>query len=145
MKKILAFLLLVIGIPAFAESSPIGKWNSYDHEGHLRGIVRFSMSHDGTLIGTIYKPIAAAKGKPFNPICTQCTGVNKNRPFKNMIIVWGLEKKGDQWVNGRVLNTDTGKTYRCSIKVSKDNQTIYFHAYVGFSLLGITINWTRAN
>lgn len=122
--------------------SPIGTWQTYDLDGIARSYVRFSQS-GGKLVGTIVKELNPAKGQAADPICTKCPAPWKGRKKVGITVVWGLQKQGDKWVDGRVLDTDSGGVYRCQVSVSPDNRTLYLHAYVAVPILGKTVNWSR--
>lgn len=75
-------------------------------------------------------------------LCVKCTGKNKNKPMLGMQILNGLEKDGDEWSGGTILDPKNGKVYKCYIAlVEKD--TLKIRGYIGFSLLGRTAYWYR--
>jgi uncharacterized protein (DUF2147 family) len=138
---ILAFCCAIFGfLPlfAFAQAQPIGSWKTYDLQHNPRSIVKLTLQN-GTLIGVIQKNLSPGK------ICTACRGKLRNKPLVGLPIIWGLKPEGDKWVNGHVLDVDSGKVYRCQLKVSADNRVLYFTAYVGMPLLGATLKWIKMN
>lgn len=135
----LAFLPLTA---ALAESSPVGSWRTYDLSRTPRSIVQI-YSSGNQLQGQIVKILPTKGGTP-KDLCTACKGSAQNKPKQGMVIIWGLTKEGDKWVNGTILDTDSGKTYRCQVSTSPDGRTLYLHAYVGTPLFGKTVNWERA-
>lgn len=127
---------------ALAEGSPVGSWRTYDLSRTPRSIVKIYPSGN-QLQGQIIK-ILPTKGATPKDLCTACKGSAQNKPKLGMVIIWGLTKEGDKWVNGTILDTDSGKTYRCQVSTSPDGRTLYLHAYVGTPLFGKTVNWERA-
>ena len=121
--------------------TPIGLWRTYDLDGVARSVVRFYQS--GSSLQAQIVKILPSKGQKATDVCSACSGSQKNKRRLGMVIVWGLKKQGDMWVNGTVLDTDSGKTYRCQVSVSPDNRTLHFKAYVAVPVLGKTINWSR--
>ncbi len=51
---------------------------------------------------------------------------------------------GNEWSGGEILDPDNGKSYSCYIKVKDNGQRLHVRGYIGFSLLGRTQIWHRA-
>ena len=49
---------------------------------------------------------------------------------------------GTEWGGGRIYDPESGKTYKCKMWLTGTNQ-LKVHGYVGFSLIGRTVIWTR--
>lgn len=68
----------------------------------------------------------------------------RDTKIKDIIFLRGFtysaEKK--KYVDGRTYNTQDGKTYKCWIKL-KDKNHLELHGYVGISMLGKSVHWTR--
>ena len=47
------------------------------------------------------------------------------------------------WKGGRIYDPETGKTYRCGIKLGDDDR-LRLRGFLGISLLGRTTVWVRA-
>lgn len=123
--------------------SPLGLWRTYDLDATPRSVVKFSLA-GSELRATIVKTLNGKKGQPFTGTCTACTGNNKNKPLVGITIIWGLKKQDNgEWTDGHVLDTDSGSTYRCNITLSENGQIMHFHAYLGMSFLGKTVDWQR--
>jgi len=58
--------------------------------------------------------------------------------------MWGLKGAGRQYDGGRILDPENGKIYRVKLSLSEDGQRLDVRGYVGFSLLGRTQRWVRA-
>lgn len=135
------YILIIFSLnTAFANSSPVAAlWKTYDLKGQERSILKF-YEVNGELRADVVK-ILLNKGV----YCTQCKGTLKNKPYMGMTIIYGLKLNNNKWMNGEVLDTDSGNTYRCNISLSEDGNTMYFHAYKGIPLLGRTVEWRRVN
>ena len=60
-------------------------------------------------------------------------------------IVQGLQSSGDNlWKNGKIYDPDSGKTYSAKATLAAYDQ-LDLRGFIGFSLLGRTEKWTRAN
>ena len=67
----------------------------------------------------------------------------RNRPLLGIVTLKDLiYNRGNVWVDGKMYYPKNGKEYRCKITLI-DNNKIEARYYVGFSLLGVTENWTR--
>lgn len=133
------FLACFLIYPAlsYALSSPLGSWQTYDLKHTPRSIIRLS-EHHGELEGYIIKSFTGM-------ICKNCVGAQQGKPYRGMKILWGLKQQGDSWKNGWILDVDNGKTYRCNLRVSDDNKTLFFSPYIGSPLFGVTIKWDRVD
>lgn len=122
--------------------SPAGTWHTVsDIDGKPRGIIILAVT-DGVLTGTIGGSLMP--GEAPDKRCTACTGALKDRPLRGMRILDGLRWDGEAWTGGTVLDPDTGKTYRATIRVAEDGRSLTLRGYVGFALLGRTQRWVRA-
>ena len=60
-----------------------------------------------------------------------------------MNILTGLQKEGDEWSGGKILDPKNGKEYKCYIQLL-DGNTLKIRGYIGFSVFGRTAIWKRA-
>lgn len=68
----------------------------------------------------------------------------KSRPIIGLVILQDFEYEGDkEWEDGTIYDPENGKTYSC-IMTLKDKNILQVRGYIGFSLLGRTVEWTRA-
>ncbi len=51
------------------------------------------------------------------------------------------QMKTNEWENGKIYNPEEGKEYSASITLKSD--TLLVRGFVGFSLLGKTVEWKR--
>ncbi|WP_158543526.1 DUF2147 domain-containing protein [Dyella solisilvae] len=70
----------------------------------------------------------------------------RSQPLTGLRMLWGLrydvERKA--WVDGRVYNPDSGKTYHCLVRLPEHDRLI-LRGYIGVSLLGGNTTWTRTH
>ena len=67
----------------------------------------------------------------------------KGRSLLGMDLVAGFSRKSDRrWVGGTIYDPRDGKTYKCKMNLQKDG-TLKVRGYVGVSLFGKTVVWTR--
>lgn len=123
-------------------ASPDGAWHTInDVDGKPRGIIVLSVEA-GVLSGRIAGSLVP--GEPPGKRCTACSGALKDQPLQGMQILSGLRWDGAAWSGGWVLDPDTGKRYRATIRVAADGRSLTLRGYIGVSLLGRTQRWVRA-
>jgi hypothetical protein len=142
MKYLLCFLLGMIGFTnlyATTSEDLSGLWKTYDLTDKPRSILRFYPTGD-TYQADVIKIL-----DPRDDACAKCPGDKKDKPYIGMTIIEGLKFRNNEWQDGIVLDTDTGKTYRCKITLSEDGKQMYFRAYMKLPLLGRTVHWKRVD
>ncbi len=140
MKKISAFIIFAFFATAglFAQDVT-GKWKSIDDEtGEAKSIIEI-YKKDGEIYGKIVEILNKDRQ---DAKCTECDGANKDKPILGMVIMNGLEKDGDEYNGGTILDPQSGKTYKCLIELENANK-LKVRGYIGFSLLGRTQYWNR--
>lgn len=142
MKKIiLASFVFLFGILSYAQSVT-GTWKTIDDKTKKeKSYVKLYETKSGKIQGDVSKILT--KGKE-DAKCTDCKGDKKNKPIQGMTIMWGMEKSGDEWINGRILDPNSGKEYSCKMKLT-DNNTLEVRGFMGVSLLGRTQTWYRVD
>jgi uncharacterized protein (DUF2147 family) len=123
-------------------SSPAGRWKTVDDQtGKVKSIVAIR-EENGELYGKIEKVLDSDQPGP-NPLCIHCEGDLKDKPETGMQILWGLQKDGDEWDGGQILDPHNGKIYRCFISLLEGGRKLKVRGYIGFALLGRTEYWQR--
>lgn len=122
--------------------SPVGYWKTIDdNTKEPRAIVEIFLKDEkayGKIIKTFPKP-------DDKPICDKCPGDKKDTPIVGLEIIWDLEKKGDVWKNGEILDPENGKTYSAKIEVRDEGKKLKVRGYIGISFLGRTQYWEKAD
>lgn len=136
---IVASLLAFAAQAPAAIDSPVGTWRTIDDEtGKAKAVVQISES-DGELSGKVIKVLQSDQGP--HPVCKACEGERHNQPVEGMTIVWGLERDGDEWKGGHILDPNNGKIYKAKMSLGENGETLNVRGYIGFSLLGRTQVW----
>jgi len=142
----LAALLLLAPMLALAQAdggSPIGLWRTIDdHTGKPRALVRL-FEKDGRIFGRIEKGLALEAET--EGVCNQCTDERRGQPKIGLIIIRNMQRDGDVWTGGDILDPDNGKVYRCRLRVVDDNRSLEVRGFIGFALLGRTQMWERVD
>ena len=135
------YLGLLIALLIFSFSinaqSIVGKWKTIDDEtGKEKSVVEIYKT------GNKYfgKVISIKDPAERDNKCTVCTDYRKNQPIIGMEIIKNLEKDGDEFEDGTILDPKNGKIYDCKLWLENDN-VLNVRGYVGFFFR--TQNWIR--
>jgi uncharacterized protein (DUF2147 family) len=139
----LAALAVALLVPraVLASAPPTGYWTTVDDDGKTATSVVQIYAQGGKLRGKIVELINPREKAPK---CTACDGAKRNQPILGMEILWGLEKDGDEWSGGRILDPKNGKEYKCYIEVIDGGKRLKVRGYIGISLFGRTQHWQQA-
>ena len=122
--------------------SPVGRWKTIDDiTGKAKSVVLI-WEEGGKLFGRVQKLVDPDPKDP-NPTCDGCAGAQKGKPVVGMRILWDLQKDGDGWSGGTILDPATGKTYKCLLSVEEGGTKLKVRGFIGISLLGRTQYWLR--
>ncbi len=131
-------VLLSLVLTAYSQSI-FGQWKTIDDETkQAKSIVKI-YEKDGKAYAQIVRLLDESKRAS---LCVECSGKNKNQPIEGLVIINGLEKDGDEWNGGKILDPKTGKKYKCYISLESADK-LKVRGYVGFALLGRTQYWQR--
>ena len=140
MKKAFLTLLLLTITVSINSQTIFGKWHSTNDEtGEVDSVIEM-YKKDGKAYAKIIKINDPERQKA---VCEKCEGVNKNKPILGLEILTGLEKDGDEWSGGEILDPRNGKVYNCYIKLVKPNK-LKLRGFIGLALFGKTKYWKRA-
>jgi uncharacterized protein (DUF2147 family) len=128
------------GSRASDAQSPIGLWKTFDDS---TGIARALVSiyeKDGRLFGRIEKVVEA---KSDNELCSACKDERKNQPIIGLVIIRNVEKQGDAYGGGDILDPESGSVYRCKMHLEQGGTRLIVRGYIGFSFIGRSQSWQR--
>jgi uncharacterized protein (DUF2147 family) len=137
--------LLLLSPILLAKQSPIeGRWKTIDDETKKPKSVVEITQVDGTYVGHIKELI---EPKEPNPLCDKCQGEKKDKPIIGLEFLWGLKESepGAEWDSGKILDPKNGKTYKCKAKLVENGTKLEVRGYIGFSLIGRTQVWEKAD
>ena len=134
---LLFFQLFVLSL--FAQETVIGKWKTIDDKtGEARSIVEI-YKEGGKIYGRVKEVL---KKQDQDKTCIYCEGENYNKPIKGLVIINNLEKDGDEYEDGTILDPENGKVYRCKIWLDdEDPNVLNVRGYIAF--LYRTQQWIR--
>ncbi|KGL61100.1 MULTISPECIES: DUF2147 domain-containing protein [unclassified Polaribacter] len=140
MKKTLISLTFLIITASINAQNIFGKWHSTnENTGEVDSVIEV-YKKDGKAFAKVVDIKDAARK---DAVCEKCEDENKNRPILGLNILTGLEKDGEEWSGGNILDPRNGKIYKCYIKLIKPNK-LKLRGYIGLALFGKTAYWERA-
>ena len=140
MKKTLISLTFLIITASINAQNIFGKWHSTnENTGEVDSVIEV-YKKDGKAFAKVVDIKDAARK---DAVCEKCEDENKNRPILGLNILTGLEKDGEEWSGGNILDPRNGKIYKCYIKLIKPNK-LQLRGYIGLALFGKTAYWERA-
>ncbi|MTG98384.1 MULTISPECIES: DUF2147 domain-containing protein [Myroides] len=137
----LTIVFLFVAVCTANAQGIVGKWKTIDDStGKEKSIVEI-YEKDGKYYGKVAKLLNPSKP---NPKCEKCEGDEKGAPIEGLVIIKGLQKKGEEYTGGKITDPESGKQYKCTVKLNgKDKLDV--RGYVGISLMGRTQTWVKAN
>ena len=130
-------------VPAPAPSAPsaAGMWAQVYPDGSVGGwflIFENNGVYEGAIAKMFIKP-----GEDPNPICTHCTGDQKNQPSLGLVIIKGMQRNGLVYEKGSILDPRDGKVYQAKMTLSPDGQQLTLRGFLGIELFGQNQTWKR--
>ena len=137
--KNLLFISIVLLFARFSTAQSVfGVWRTIDDEtGEPKSHVKI-YEKNGKLYGRVIKLLPAAT----TTVCNNCPGDKNGKSLYDVDIIWDMEKDGDQWDDGKIVDPANGKVYSCKIYL-KDKDNLIVRGYIGFSLFGRSQTWER--
>lgn len=136
--KIINVVFLFFFISNLNAQSIFGKWKTIDGEGVAKSIVKI-YEENGEIQGDVVRIL---KSSAREKLCVECEGERKNKKIEGMTIIRNMEKDGEQFKGGTILDPENGKVYDAKIWLNEDNPDILnVRGYIGF--LYRTQNWVR--
>ncbi|AVZ84913.1 DUF2147 domain-containing protein [Acinetobacter sp. WCHA45] len=138
-----ALILSVMSSLSFAEDIT-GMWQSIDDKtGAPKALVEIRKEANGTYAGKIVK-ITPRAGYTPKETCVDCPAPYTNKPILGLDVMTGLKQgEGLNYVNGRILDPNSGKVYSMKAKLSSNGKRLHLRGYVGVSALGRNQIWLR--
>ncbi len=144
MRKTLSFFVLVLlGTALYAQNADkvVGVWLTQDGDSKVTISKDASGKYNG-VITWLKEPLKDGKPKvdDKNP-----DKKLQNRPVNGLRILEGFEfnQKNNEWINGKIYDPKEGKTYKCLMWFDKDPNKLSVKGYIGISIIGREVVWTR--
>ena len=137
----LLFIAVLFSCSLSAQSTdvPTGRWQTLDDEtGEAKSVIE--IYEQG---GEYYGKIAQILTGNDDAVCDKCSGKDKGRPMLGLVIIKGLEKDGDYWSGGTILDPQKGSDYKLSAWYEDDNPDKLFIRGKHWTGLYRTQTWIR--
>lgn len=139
MRKIIGIVLLLLALESSQAQNILGKWKTIDDATKVEKSIVEIYEKEGKVYAKVLELLETNKK---GSLCTECHGKDKNKPIEGLLIINGLQKDGDEWNGGKILDPKSGKEYKCYITL-EDTNKLKVRGYIGFSLIGRTQYWYR--
>ncbi|VTU17736.1 hypothetical protein H6CHR_00838 [Variovorax sp. PBL-H6] len=141
MKRLLAVMAFAWAGTVFAQTTPVGVWQSIDDKtGEAKSQIRIGEA-DGALSGRIEKLLR--KEAKQDAVCDECTDDRKGKPLVGLEIIRGAKKADGKevWEDGKILDPENGKSYTLRLTPIDGGKKLEVRG----SVLGIgrTQTWVR--
>lgn len=140
-------LLLVTPVGAEPADEILGTWlmDTGKHRAHI-SITRQSGDYEGR-ISWLEEPTYPANDRRGMPGETKVDRDNpdpklRSRPLVGLTILKGVSYDGDGHWSGTIYAPDQGKTYKSKLRLTQGG-VLKVRGYIGITLLGRTMDWTR--
>ena len=128
---------LMLGAPAFAQNSVVGLWKNVESDKVT--LIR-TYEEGGKLLGKIEK-VLKNNVEDTAARCTKCKDENKDKPMAGLRLIWDMQKDGDKWSGGKLLDPETGRIVNCRLETAEGGTKLMVRGSIAF--LSKTQTWTR--
>jgi len=135
-------MLFAAGLMAQTENRVVGIWLTQDKDSK----VEISKGKDGKFQGTIvWLKEPNRNGQPKKDDKNPDAKL-RSRPTLGLKLLSGFHFNTDEneWIDGTIYDPKSGKTYKCLLWFENDLNTLHVKGFIGFSLIGKEIEWTKA-
>ncbi|MBN1408575.1 MAG: DUF2147 domain-containing protein [Calditrichaceae bacterium] len=142
---IILTIIFIATLAAFSSAQAqdiVGRWKTIDDEtGKAKSIVNIYMQ-DGKYFGKIDTLFREPDEDP-DPVCDKCPEDDPryNKKLIGMVILENLQKDGDEWDDGSILDPGKGKVYDCKMWLEEGNLKVRGYLY----FLYRTQTWYRVD
>ena len=118
----------IFAAASMAQNSAVGNWQYVD--GTKTTYIK-TFEEGGQLKATIEKVTKAGVDDPA-ATCAKCTGDNKDKPMKGLLILWDTKKDGNNWKDGKLLDPDSGRIVTGKVEITEGGKALNVKGSVAF-------------
>ena len=133
----IALFAFLLAAPTFAQNSVIGLWKNV--EGDKVTMIRV-YEQGGKVMGKIEK-VLKNNVEDTQARCTSCKDEQKDKPMAGLQLIWDMEKDGNRWSGGKLLDPDSGRVVNCRLETDEGGKVLKVRGSVAF--LSKTQSWSR--
>lgn len=143
-RYLLGFAFLLLTLVSFGQKSSkvVGTWLTQDGDSK----VIISQNHDGSFAGQIIwlknptEEDGTDKLDKHNP----STDLRQRKIIGLKILEnFHFDEEEGEWTDGTIYDPKSGSTYKCYMWFDCNPNTLHVKGYIGFSLIGKKVSWTR--
>jgi uncharacterized protein (DUF2147 family) len=133
MKILLHCILFIFVSPLWAApQNPTGDWLGFYEDTKIPGAkAHVSVDKNGVL-SAYYVELYPKAGETIPTTCIDCPEPFKDKPLKNMPMLWDLKYKDGKWVDGKTFSLERKEIFDASAWLSEDGKTLYVRGSLGF-------------
>jgi uncharacterized protein (DUF2147 family) len=135
------FAFAAVAGAAFAQNTPVGKWNSMDDKTKEPKAEITITETAGVFSGKITKRLT--KEAKQDDKCDECKDARKGQPIMGLEIIRGGKKEdgADVWSGGKILDPENGKEYTLRMTPEDGGKKLAVRGSIG--PFGRTQTWVR--
>jgi len=135
---VVTILAALLAAPAFAQNSVIGLWRNVEPDKVT--LIRV-YEEGGKVMGKIEK-VLKNNVEDTSTRCTKCKDELKDKPMVGLQLIWDMQKDGERWSGGKLLDPETGRIVNCRLETDEGGKALKVRGSIAF--LSKTQTWTRA-
>ncbi|WP_226389484.1 DUF2147 domain-containing protein [Penaeicola halotolerans] len=133
------FLIASSALMAQSADAIVGTWFNTEREAKIE-IYKEAGKYNGKIVW-LKEP--TENGKPKLDKNNSNASLRK-RPLMGLNLLKGFVYEDGVWEDGEIYDPKNGKTYSCVIK-RKNDKVLEVRGYIGFSMIGRTVEWYKAD
>lgn len=136
-RLVLQFLVFVLSFSMYSQSI-IGKWKTIDGVSGVEKSIVEIYKENGKLFGKI---VDILDPNDKDALCKKCKDDDYNKPLLGLVLIKNMQKDGDYYRKGTIFDPEHGKTFKCRLKITDNQDVLQVRGYIAF--LYATQYWER--
>lgn len=136
-RLVLQFLVFVLSFSMYSQSI-IGKWKTIDGVSGVEKSIVEIYKENGKLFGKI---VDILDPNDKDALCKKCKDDDYNKPLLGLVLIKNMQKDGDYYRKGTIFDPEHGKTFKCRLKLTDNQDVLQVRGYIAF--LYATQYWER--
>lgn len=128
MNRIAFTIIFLFSFSGFSQTI-FGKWKTVDTHNVEKSIVEIYKVNN-LVFGKVVEILVEDRK---NGKCTACKNEDNNKPILGLDIIKNMEKRGEYYKNGTIVDPKNGKIYKLRLSLDQDNKDVLIvRGYLGF-------------
>ena len=134
---VLTMMSAMLAAPAFAQNSAVGLWKSTEPN----KVTLIRISEDGGKVNGKVEKVLKGDVEDKDAKCGKCKDDNKDKPMAGLRLLWDLQKDGDKWSGGKLLDPESGRIVNCKLELAEGGKKLLVKGSI--AMLSKTQTWSR--